>query len=125
MAVYSDIDMDLTKQRDGDIQKDEDVQAVFNALENIVYTIQGQRRMRPDFAYGAYNFLFEAISESNAKTLGDILNNAILLYESRIDVTNIHVMFDISKNLYSITISFIMRGRTPTVYTIPFIIKAL
>lgn len=125
MAIYSDISMDLEKQTDGDIQKDEDVQAIFNALENIVYTMMGQRRMRPDFAYGPYYFLFEAITPDNAKTLGDILSNAIALYEGRIDVTNIHVGWSLSNNYYQVTISFTMRGRGPTVYMIDYILKAL
>lgn len=126
MSVYSDIDIALTKQRDGDIQKDNDVQAVFNALTNIVMTLQGSRRMRPDFAYGPHNYLFEAITAANAQTLGNIIKNAIETYEDRIIITNVHVDYDQSNYLYNVTISFTMRGKgSDMVESISFILKRL
>jgi hypothetical protein len=124
--IYSDIDMDLTKQGDGDIRRDEDVEAVFNALENIVMTIQGARRMRPDFAYGPHNFLFEAITESNAISLGNIIKSAIETYENRIVLTNVHMDYDQSNNIYRSTVSFTMKGKGPDVVeSISFILKRL
>jgi phage baseplate assembly protein W len=124
-AIYSDIDIKLTKQLDGDIQKDEDIQAIFNSLENICMTIQGQRRMRPDFAYGPHNFLFEAINADNARSLGEILLQAIATYEGRAEVTNIHVTYDSPGNLYNVTVSFSMVGMPAVVYNIDFILKRL
>jgi phage baseplate assembly protein W len=125
MAIYSDIDISLDKQQDGDIKIDEDVAAVFNSLTNIVMTIQGQRRMRQDFAYGPTNYLFEAITESNAISLGNIISQAITMYENRIQATNIHVSYDTNNKLYTATVNFIMLGQIPVVYSIPFILKAL
>ena len=42
-SVYSDVDIELTRQTDGDIQRDDDVEAVINSLNNIVATMQGSR----------------------------------------------------------------------------------
>jgi phage baseplate assembly protein W len=125
-SIYSDIDMNLNRQGDGDIRIDNDIQAVFNALENIVMTIQGSRRMRPDFAYGPHNFLFEAITEENAIGLGNLLVAAIEAYEDRIDLTNIHVDYDQYNNLYRPTISFSMKGKgSDIVESVSFILKRL
>lgn len=125
MAIYSDINMKLDKQTDGDLTMDKDIQAIFNSLTNIVSTIQGQRRMRPDFAYGPYNYIFEAITAENARQLGEIINSAIALYENRIAVTNTHVTYDRPNNLYSATISFVLLGRTAETQTINFILKRI
>jgi len=124
--MYSDIDMNLNKQTDGDIQRDDDIQAIFNSLENIVMTIQGSRRMRPDFAYGPHNFLFEAITESNAQTLGGILKNAIEAYEDRITLININVEYGQQDNLYRATVSFNMKGKgSDVIESVSFILKRL
>jgi phage baseplate assembly protein W len=124
--IYSDIDIELTKQSDGDITRDDDVQAIFNSLRNIVMTIQGERRMRPDFAYGPYTYLFEHITESNAISFGSIIKSVIEQYENRITIVNIHVEYSISDNLYKPTVSFTINGMGPDVIeTISFILKRL
>jgi phage baseplate assembly protein W len=123
--IYSDMDMELNMQADGDIRKDTDVQAIFNSLENIVTTIQGQRRMRPDFAYGPYNFLFEAITADNAERLGEVLNSAIELYENRIIVRNTHIEYDTANNQYKASINFELLGRTNIIENVSYILKRL
>ena len=123
--VYSDIDMELTKQADGYITRDTDVQAIFNSIENIVMTIQGSRRMRPDFALGPHNFLFEQITEANAQQLGNVIGSAIALYENRINVVNIHVEYNLYDNLYKVTINFTILGRTYVIESIDFTLKRL
>ncbi len=125
MAIYSDIDIGLMEQRDGDITIDTDVQAVFNSLRNITLTLQGSRRMRPDFAYGPSYYLFEAINDANAQTLGSLIYNAILQFETRVNITNVHVTYDAPHNLYNVTISFAMVGSTPQVYNVTYILKRL
>lgn len=124
--IYSDIDIELAKQADGDITKDTDVQAIFNSLKNIVMTIQGERRMRPDFVYGPYMLLFENITEDNAIALGGVIKSTIEQYENRISIVNIHVEYGIPDNLYKPTISFTINGIGPDIVeTISFILKRL
>jgi phage baseplate assembly protein W len=125
VAIYSDLNMELSRQTDGDITKDIDVRAIFNSLKNIVFTIQGERRMRPDFAYGPYNFIFESITPDNAQRLGEIINSAIGIYESRISVTNTNIEYDTINNQYTATISFVLLGRPNIVENISFILKRL
>jgi phage baseplate assembly protein W len=125
VAIYSDIDIELNKQNDGDIQKDEDVEAVFNSLRNIVMTFQGQRRMRPDFAYGPYNFLFEPINEKHAQALGTAVASAINTYEPRIDLKNVNVQYSPEQYYYNVILNFVMLGRGTDTMTINYIIKRL
>ena len=63
---YSDYDGNFTRQNDGDVQKDIDVDAIFNSIGNIVLTTQGERRMLPTFASNIKRLLFEPIDETTA-----------------------------------------------------------
>jgi phage baseplate assembly protein W len=59
----------FTKQADGDVQRDVDVEAIFNSIENIVLTTQGERRMLPTFASNLKRLLFEPIDETTARLI--------------------------------------------------------
>jgi phage baseplate assembly protein W len=48
--TYTDIDLELEKKRDGDIQEFTSVDAVKSSITNIVQTFRGSRRMIPEFA---------------------------------------------------------------------------
>ena len=39
-AVWSDIDIELTRQTDGDITRNTDVNSIINSLTNIINTLQ-------------------------------------------------------------------------------------
>ena len=60
-VYWSDADDSLTRQSDGDVQRDNDVDAIFNSLTNIILTVQGERRMLPTFASNVTKLLFEPI----------------------------------------------------------------
>ena len=48
--MWKDLDILLRKQQDGDLKVMTDEDAVVNSLSNIFGTMQGQRRMLPEFA---------------------------------------------------------------------------
>lgn len=108
ISVYSDYDGDFTKQSDGDIQRDNDVDAIFNSVRNIILTIQGERRMLPTFASNIQSLLFEPIDATTAKLIGESLIEAIKVWENRIDVTgfDIEPMYD--DNYYRCRLNFVI-----------------
>jgi phage baseplate assembly protein W len=73
MAIYSDIDIELSKQLDGDVQKKINTEAIENSLENIFNTLKGSRRMLPEFATNIFNYLFEPLDETTAYSIGEEL----------------------------------------------------
>jgi phage baseplate assembly protein W len=77
MAYYSDIDLQFTKQRSGDITKDEDENAIENSIINILSTMQGSRRMLPEFAVNVNTLLFEPLDEITAYDIGENIFEAI------------------------------------------------
>jgi phage baseplate assembly protein W len=77
MAYYSDINLELKKTTSGDIEEQINAEAIKNSLGNILSTIQGSRRMLPQFALNSNNVLFDQMDEITAYELGDRVLEAI------------------------------------------------
>ena len=105
-SVYSDVDMSFSKQTDGDIQRDNDVDAIINSLNNIVATMQGSRRMIPEFAQDIWALLFEPLDTETARMIGERLLEAIQVWEDRVEVTRIDINPDYDNNLFSLRMNF-------------------
>ena len=57
----------------------------------ILGTAKGERVMRPDFGCGIYDLVFEAQSASTAGKIAQAVEEALLRFEPRIDVTDVRV----------------------------------
>ena len=125
--AYTDLDLNFVKQKDGDIKTLTDVEAVKANILNIVNTMRGSRRMRPNFAYGPHDFLFEPVSENTAKNLGEAILYSIEEYEDRADIENINVLVNFTSGAYNVTIRFKLKelGPTSDIYSFNFILKRL
>lgn len=100
--TYSDLDIQFRRQTDGDIQKDIDVDAIINSLSNIMATIQGSRRMLPEFAQGLHQLLFEPMTEDSAKAIGQLMLEGVRTWEDRVEVTGIDITPRFDNNEYRI-----------------------
>jgi phage baseplate assembly protein W len=120
-VYYSDYDGNFTKQADGDIQRDEDVDAIFNSISNIVLTTQGERRMLPTFASKIKSLLFEPIDEVSARTIAESLLDAIRIWENRIDITGFDIEPRYDENLYRCRLKYTIET-SDDVETIDFIL---
>jgi phage baseplate assembly protein W len=105
-AVYSDVDMELKRQNDGDIQRDIELHAVINSLENIISTIQGSRRMLPEFAMDIHKMLFEPLDDKTANMIGKRIIYAIQTWDNRVEIVKLDVDVNYDQNLYNMTLSF-------------------
>lgn len=106
MTMYSDLDMELTRQTDGDIQKDTDTDAVTNSLNNIISTLQGSRRMIQEFAQDIWSLLFEPMDEDTARMIGERILDSIKIWEDRVEILGIDIDTDYDSNLYNLRMSF-------------------
>jgi phage baseplate assembly protein W len=120
-VYYSDYDGNFTKQADGDVQRDEDVDAIFNSIYNIVLTTQGERRMLPTFASKIKSLLFEPIDEVSARTIAESLLDAIRIWENRIDITGFDIEPRYDENLYRCRLKYTIET-SDDVETIDFIL---
>jgi phage baseplate assembly protein W len=105
-ATYSDIDMELTRQTDGDITRDTETDAIINSLNNIVSTLQGSRRMLPEFAHNVWKLLFEPIDRFTANSLASAIVDGIKEWEDRVDITTVNITPNYGQNLYQLHIIF-------------------
>ena len=122
MAIYSDIDIELTKAQDGDILRDEEEEAIKNSLINIINTPQGSRRMLPEFAVDVYGLLFEPMDDTTANEIGRRMLDGIETWDDRIVIENINVHSNFDIGQYEITIDYRVRT-TETAQTVEFILK--
>lgn len=107
--MYSDIDMELEKQTDGDATRNTGIDAVKNSIQNIVNTMQGSRRMLPKFAGYFQNLLFQPIDEITARELGYSLVDSIRTWDDRVIIENVHVAAKPDRNMYECTLVFRIR----------------
>ena len=89
MAVkitYSDIDVDLARNPyTGDLSVKNDLNAIRQAIQNIVMTRKGERPFQPDFGGELDNFLFELPgSFLSTITLKTRMENTINRFDPRV-----------------------------------------
>lgn len=125
--AYTDIDLELNKQKNADIQTLTDLEAIKANLINISKTMQGSRRMRPNFCFGPNNFLAEQMTEQVSADIGNALVESINQFEDRIIITNVNVAGNLQTGAYNITLSYKIKsfGSQSTEYKLAFILKRL
>ena len=117
MSTYTDIDLDLTQKRDGDIQEFVGIDAINSSLNNIIGTLKRSRRKLPTFACNLWDLLFEPMDEITAFDIGEELTTAIEKWETRVAIENIRIIPNYEKNRYDIKGKYILRNsRQQTTY---------
>ncbi len=112
--TYNDIDLNLTKKRDGDINEFTSINAVKASIRNIILTRKGSRRMRPEFASDLWDYIFEPMDEITAQSIGEEALETIEKWDSRVIVENIHVSPIYERNLYNIQVTFRLKNSNVT-----------
>ncbi len=108
--MFSDIDINLERQTDGDITRMTEADAIKNSLKNILTTSKMTRRMLPEFGASIDELLFEPMHEITAKRIGQIMYDEISFWEYRIVIDSVDVVGQPDKNQYNVTIAYHIRG---------------
>jgi uncharacterized protein len=82
------IDFDPLTQ---DLERAEFEESVRQSILIILGTAKGERVMRPDFGCGIYDLVFEPNTPSTASKVAQVVQEALLFFEPRIDVVDIRV----------------------------------
>ena len=109
MAIYTDIDLELNKKRDGDIVMFEETTAIVSSITNILGTMQGSRRMLPEFALPIFNLLFEPIDDTTAYMIAENLISAINVWDDRIIVKGVKILPDEDNNIYKVWLTMMIK----------------
>jgi phage baseplate assembly protein W len=87
-----------------DLKVDFNENAIKNSLRNLFLTNRGEKLLNPYFGMNLGNYLFEQITESTAKAIGDNILQNIQLFEPRVKVNQIQVIANEEDNSYSINL---------------------
>ncbi len=107
MTTFSDLDLHLTKLNNGDINVITDDNAIKQALRNILLTNNYERPfLNNNMTADIRGLLFELVTPANAIILQHRIENAIKLYEPRIELISVTVKDDIDNNGYNCIVKY-------------------
>jgi len=113
--IYTDLKLDLEfeytqnnellkKREIKDLKLDYDYSAIKNSIFNIITTVPGQRILNPYFGVNLQKYLFSRVSETNARSIGNEILQAIINFEPRVTIQNIEVAVDEINQQYVISL---------------------
>jgi phage baseplate assembly protein W len=86
---------------EGNLNSADYEESVRQSILMILGTAKGERVMRPDFGCGIYDLVFETNTSSTAGRISQAVQEALLVFEPRIDVVDVRVnsrMFSNTQN---------------------------
>jgi len=108
--VYSDFNMELPRQNNGDIERNIDIDSIRNSIVNILQTKKGSRRMLPAFGSLLDQMLFEPMDQTTSHWIGSEILNSIEVWEPRVSIDNINIFPNYDNNQYDIDLTFRVVG---------------
>ena len=109
--IYSDIDMDFSSNPvTQDIYKKTNVEAVKQALKNIMLTPFYSKPFAPNYGSPIAGLLFEPMDNITASAIANIIDETISNYEPRVRIDQVIVYPDFNNNLYKIQLDFHVLG---------------
>ena len=116
ITVYTDLKLDLTPTNSvglglnvakaNDIVVNTDYDAIRNSIRNIFTTKPGQKLLTPNFGSSLEKYLFEPVTDTMARIIGNEILNQIETFEPRVEVLNVEVAPQPELNQYSIQVAY-------------------
>lgn len=107
--IYSDFLIDLNPHPvSKDIVKFINERSVARSIRNILSTNRGERLYQPDIGGDLSNLLFEPMTDGMSTTIYNLIYNTLEQYEPRAKILNMAVIPNYDKNLYNVTITFMI-----------------
>lgn len=106
--TYSDLHLDFSNTINKDLQADYDAAAIKNSIYSLFNTMPGQNLLNPLYGLDLSRYLFEPLSENNARSIGNAIVNGLSMYETRVTVSGVNITLNISEQTYYIELNIIM-----------------
>jgi len=87
-----------------DLKVDYDLNAIRNSLRNLFLTNRGEKLLNPYFGMNLGNYVFESVTESTAKSIGDNIRQNIEIFEPRIKLQQVQVIANEENNSFTINL---------------------
>ena len=113
-------------EKEGTILLSEHEQDIRESIRIILSTAKGERVMRPDFGCGIHDLVFEVINTTTLTQIETNVQQALALFEARIDVVQVTALSDGSgiDGQLRISIDYVIRGTNNQLnFVYPFYIK--
>ena len=108
---FSDIDLDFTRNAvTNDVNIVEDVIAVKRAVKNLVQTNFYERPFQPELGCGVRELLFEHFTPVTKVFLERKIEEVLINYEPRVNLTSVNVDDDQDRNRLVVDINFQVVG---------------
>ena len=117
--IYKDIDMSFTTNAlTKDVGKKFDVNAVKQAIKNVLLTQKGEKPFNPNYGSGVYDLLFEPMDYFVSSIMQKEIETTLENYERRVKVIDVICEPNFDLNQYEIRVEFFVVGiKEPQVYT--------
>lgn len=114
---WSDIDHKFITDPEGNIKIAVDIEAVFTSIDNIIFTMVGERPMHRDFGSSIYHSLFKRITSESAELVADAIKEDIETWDDRVSVIQADFINDNTRRLVSLQLKLVIRGYdSPVIY---------
>jgi phage baseplate assembly protein W len=87
-----------------DVKVAYDLNAVKNSIVNLFNTLPGERLLLPEYGCDLRRYIFEPISETNARFIGRTIKNSIGQWEPRVTIVRIEVDAYIDEQRYEVNL---------------------
>lgn len=94
-----------------DIETSTDLDAIRNSLNNILTTVEGERKLYPTFGLDFSKFLGSPLDETTATFIGQEIRRKISAFEPRVQVAQIAVIPIKDQNMFHVKILFSISKR--------------
>lgn len=106
ISKYSDLDFKLRKLTSGDISKVIDEAAINQSLLSLFNTYRGERFFNPTYGSRLPFLLFEPFDALTAQNIVDDIQQSTLVWEPRIEITDLDIDLDYDKQIYTVTLVY-------------------
>ena len=87
-----------------------DNNAISRSLRNLVLTYPGERFFNPDLGSKVSQSLFDNLDDISAASISDEIEQTIVNYEPRVNLTNVKCTPNYDNNAFDVTISYTIVG---------------
>lgn len=100
----------LNADADGALQRAAYEHSVRQSIQIILGTAKGERLMRPDFGCGIHELVFDSLTAATSGRVTAAVRDALLRFETRIDVRDVRVSSAGSGEVLLISIDYEVRA---------------
>ena len=97
--------------------------AISRSIRNLIFTIPGEKPFQPDVGSDVYTTLFENLDQITGSDIKQQIENTVIKYEPRVNLTNVVVKPNIDNNSFDVAIFYNIIGIIATPQQITFALE--